>query len=233
MQSAPGARFERNELSHVPTPTRLLLVDDQPFVLAAWESRLARCPEVQVIGAATSGPDALLAAARLRPDIVLLDLRMPGMDGVATLASLREHCPEIPVIMWTVSDQEGDLADCILAGAAGYLLKDCSLELLRKTIRSAGEGSICVPRELIQRIVARSARASWERAPAADSLSTREREVLQLIVNGYSTQGIAEELSITTATIKKHIHNILVKLGVSDRTQATITALRLGIATLR
>ena len=210
-------------------PTRVLLVDDQPFFLDALESRLTKSPEIQVVGRAGSGEEALEATLRTQPDVVLMDLRMPGMGGHAAVAQLKLRHPTLPVVVLTVSESEQDLLEAVLAGAAGYLTKGCDNAVLVRAIRALEDGASMLPSALLQKAL-RSVCAPVSAPKLADPLTERETEVLQLLAKGLQTQEICDRLSISRPTTKKHIHNIIRKLSVSDRTQAVLAAIRLGLA---
>jgi DNA-binding NarL/FixJ family response regulator len=205
---------------------RLLIVDDHPVVRDGLRGMLERQPDFEVVGEAGDGKEALSSAERLKPDIVLMDLRMPIMDGVTALGEIKTRQPQIQVLVLTTYDSDADILPAIEAGAAGYLLKDSSREDLYEGIRAAARGETVLAPTVAARLVGRM------RMPADDQLSSREVEVLQLVAEGASNSDIAAQLHISQATVKSHLVNIFGKLGVSDRTAAVTAALRRGILRL-
>ena len=205
---------------------RLLIVDDHPVVRDGLRGMLERQPDFEVVGEAGDGKEALSSAEILKPDIVLMDLRMPVMDGVAALGEIKTRQPQIQVLVLTTYDSDADILPAIEAGAAGYLLKDSSREDLYDGIRAAARGETVLAPAVAARLVGRM------RMPADDQLSSREVEVLQLVAEGASNSDIAAQLHISQATVKSHLVNIFGKLGVSDRTAAVTAALRRGILRL-
>jgi DNA-binding NarL/FixJ family response regulator len=205
---------------------RLLIVDDHPVVRDGLRGMLERQPDFEVVGEAGDGKEALSSAERLKPDIVLMDLRMPIMDGVTALGEIKTRQPQIQVLVLTTYDSDADILPAIEAGAAGYLLKDSSREDLYDGIRAAARGETVLAPTVAARLVGRM------RMPADDQLSSREVEVLQLVAEGASNSDIAAQLHISQATVKSHLVNIFGKLGVSDRTAAVTAALRRGILRL-
>lgn len=202
-------------------------------MLDAIESRLLKSDEVTVVGRASSGEEALQQVGRLSPDLVLTDLNMPGMGGLATIRKLKEDFPGVAVIVLTVSESREHLLDAVLAGAAGYLTKDTRPELLLDAIRAIGEGASILPTDLLRNSVeslrGKNAPSRSSPAPLKEPLTERESEVLALLAQGYPNKDIGEALTIVEATVKKHVHNIIRKLEVSDRTQAVVTSIRLGL----
>lgn len=205
---------------------RLLIVDDHPVVRDGLRGMLEHQPDFEVVGEAGDGRQAVDSAERLRPDIVLMDLRMPVMDGVAALGEIKTRQPQIQVLVLTTYDSDADILPAIEAGASGYLLKDSSREDLYDGIRAAARGETVLAPAVAARLVGRM------RTPADDQLSSRELEVLQLVAEGASNSDIAAQLHISQATVKSHLVNIFGKLGVSDRTAAVTAALRRGILRL-
>ena len=205
---------------------RLLIVDDHPVVRDGLRGMLERQPDFEVVGDAGDGREAVRLTERLKPDIVLMDLRMPEMDGVTALGEIKEQNPQVQVLVLTTYDSDADILPAIEAGAAGYLLKDSSREELYDGIRTAARGETVLAPKVAARLVGRM------RAPAEEQLSSREVEVLQLVAVGESNSEIAKQLHISQATVKSHLVNIFGKLGVSDRTAAVTTALRKGILRL-
>jgi len=205
---------------------RLLIVDDHPVVRDGLRGMLESQQDFEVVGEAGDGSEAVRMVENLNPDIVLMDLRMPVMDGVTALGEIKANNPEVQVLVLTTYDSDADILPAIEGGAAGYLLKDSSKEELYDGIRAAARGETVLAPAVAARLVGRM------RAPAEEKLSSREVEVLQLVAEGASNSEIAQQLHISQATVKSHLVNIFRKLGVSDRTAAVTMALRKGILRL-
>ncbi|MDW8479234.1 MAG: response regulator transcription factor [Xanthomonadales bacterium] len=211
-------------------PIRVLLVDDQTLVRQGIRGLLALAEDIEVVGEAADGEEALAAIAALAPDVVLLDLRMPRMDGIAVLRALAARGAVPPTVILTTFDDEELVLAGIAAGARGYLLKDTSLEELVAAIRTvAAGGSALRPlstRGLRERLAGVGrAFAGLERP---DELTEREAEILRLMASGFSNKEIARLLKVAEGTVKNHVSNILSKLGVRDRTRAVLRAIELG-----
>lgn len=214
-------------------PIRILLVDDQELFREGLRMLLATQADVEVVGEAGDGEEALREAARLRPDVVLMDLRMPLLDGVTATRRLRAVQPGSRVIALTTFDDDEYVFDALRAGAVGYLLKDVSSRKLFEAVRAAACGESVLQPSVAARVVAEFARLA-ERAPSpaaplAEPLSERERQVLRLVADGATNRDIAARLYITPGTVKNHVTSILGKLGVSDRTQAALRARELHL----
>ena len=205
---------------------RLLIVDDHPVVRDGLRGMLESQPDFEVVGEAGNGREAVREAKNSSPDIVLMDLRMPEMDGVAALREIKKHSPQVQVLMLTTYDSDADILPAIESGAAGYLLKDSSRRELYDGIRAAARGETVLAPKVAARLVGRM------RTPTEEQLSSREVEVLQLVAEGQSNSEIAQQLHISQATVKSHLVNIFGKLGVSDRTAAVTAALRRGVLRL-
>lgn len=205
-------------------PIRILLVDDQTLFREGLRTLLSSQHDLEVVGEAGDGEEALREAARLRPDVVLMDLRMPLLDGVAATRRLRDVQPACRVIALTTFDDEY-VFEALRAGAVGYLLKDVSALKLFEAVRAVARGESFLHPSVAAKVVAEFVRVSGPApAPLAEALSERERQVLRLLAEGATNREIAARLCITPGTVKNHVTSILGKLGVNDRTQAALKA---------
>jgi len=216
------------------SPIRVLLVDDQALFREGLRTLLGMQPELVVVGEAANGEEALRLAARLDPQVVLMDLRMPVLDGVTATRRLHEAQPDCRVIVLTTFDDDEYVFEGLRAGAVGYLLKDVPSEKLVEAIRAAAGGESFLQPSVAAKVVAEFARlaeqASAKPAPTlAEPLSERELEVLRLVARGASNKEIAGALFIAEGTVKNHLTSILGKLGARDRTQALLKAQELGL----
>jgi len=203
---------------------RIVVVDDQAVVRQGFVSLINTVADMEVIAEGTNGQQAIDLYREHRPDIMLIDLRMPVLSGVEAIAAIRREFPGARIIVLTTFDGDEDIYRSLQAGAQGYLLKDVFFEDLEEAIRKVHSGSKKIPAVVAERLA--------ERMSGSD-LTGRELEVLQQIVAGRSNKEIGTQLNISEATVKSHINNILSKLGVSDRTQAATTALQRGIVHLK
>lgn len=219
-------------------PIRVVLVDDQTLVRQGIRSLLAIAGGVEVVGEAADGVDALPLIDRARPDLVLLDLRMPRLDGIGTLRALREAAtperPAPPVLVLTTFDDDEAVLGALREGARGYLLKDVTLEQLVSAIETVAGGGRLVQPAVTAALLDRLAGTGpllGQGAPslAAPALTERELEVLRLVAAGYSNREVATALHLAEGTVKNHVSNVLLKLGVRDRTRAVLRALELGL----
>ncbi len=203
-------------------PIRVLLVDDHAVVRSGLAAFLLAYDDLELVGEAGSGEEALQQCARQPPDVVLMDLMMPGMNGVMTTQHLRSHHPHVQVIALTSFPEEDLVQGALRAGAISYLLKNVSADELAAAIRAAHAGRATLAPEATRALV-----EAAHRPPApGDGLTAREREVLALMVEGLHNQEIAERLVVSRSTIKTHVSNILAKLGVGSRAEAIALALR-------
>jgi DNA-binding NarL/FixJ family response regulator len=203
-----------------------LIADDHPVVRDGLRGMLESQADFEVVGEAEDGAQAIQLAAELKPEIVLMDLRMPVVDGVTAIREIKGSQAESQILVLTTYDSDADILPAIEAGATGYLLKDSSREELYGAIRATARGETVLAPTVAARLVGRM------RAPAEEKLSTRELEVLQLVAEGASNKEIASSLHISQATVKSHLIHIFGKLGVSDRTAAVTVALQRGIMRL-
>ncbi|MBB2909949.1 DNA-binding NarL/FixJ family response regulator [Streptosporangium becharense] len=204
---------------------RVMIVDDHPVVREGLRGMLEADPGITVVGEAASGDEAVVRAGDLTPDVILMDLRMPGGDGVSAVSRILVNRPGSRVIVLTTYETDADIVRAVEAGAAGYLLKDTSRADLLAAIVSAARGETVLSPSVATRLVTRM------RAPAAESLSPRESEVLSLVARGLTNSEIGRALFISETTVKTHLLRVFGKLGVSDRTAAVTTALDRGLLT--
>jgi DNA-binding NarL/FixJ family response regulator len=214
-------------------PVRVLLVDDQALFREALATLLEVRPEIHVVGEAGNGDAALRQAADLRPDVVLMDLHMPVLDGIAATRRLRVEQPGIRVLALTTFDDDEDVFAALRAGAVGYLLKDVTGDRLVEALLAAARGESVLQPSVAARVVARFAElpdaAPRRSQPLVVPLSERELGVLRLLAEGGSNREIAAALFLAEGTVKNHVTNVLAKLGARDRTQAALRARGLGL----
>ena len=205
-----------------PKRIRVMLVDDHAVVRSGLSAFLMVYPDLEMVGEAESGEDAVSRVGLLQPDVILMDLMMPGMDGVATTRAIKQKYPGIQVVVLTSFKEEGMVQGALQAGALGYLLKNASATELSAAIRSAYAKRMTLSSEAAQVLV----QATTQTVPAGDDLTEREREVLALMVEGLNNGEIAERLVVSPSTVKFHIANIFNKLGVDNRVGAVTLALQ-------
>jgi DNA-binding NarL/FixJ family response regulator len=215
---------------------RVLLVDDQALVRAGFRMILDAEPDIEVVGEATDGYGAIDSAKRLHPDVVLMDIRMPNLDGIAATRRIVEGSAERParVLMLTTFDLDEYVYDALRAGASGFLLKDVPAEQLVAGIRVVAQGDALLAPSVTRRLIvefSKTAPARGSRPSGLDELTAREEEVLKLIARGMSNAEIAAELIVSETTVKTHVARVLMKLGVRDRVQAVVLAYESGLVT--
>ena len=217
---------------------RVLLADDHPVVRAGLRTMLESDPKIEVVGEVGSGEEAVESVALLEPQVVLMDIRMPGMNGMEATRRIKSARPGIGVIVLTMYDSEMYVVEAIRAGAAGYLVKDSSRELLCHAIHAVADGGTMVRSTLLRRAThgllhvpeAPMGDADGSAPTSPERFTPRELDVVRLVAQGFPNKRIAHELSLAEVTVKKHVQSIIGKLGVSDRTHAAIMAVRLGLA---
>jgi DNA-binding NarL/FixJ family response regulator len=207
------------------TPVKLLIADDHPVVRDGLSSMFAREPGFEVLGEAADGSEAVRLAQALQPDVILMDLRMPGTDGVTAIAELARRGVTARVLVLTTYDTDSHVLPAIEAGATGYLLKDAPRAELIRAVHAAARGQAVLSPSVATRLMSRV------RTPAVEPLSQRELEVLELVAAGNTNREAAAALFISEATVKTHLLNIYAKLGVSDRTAAVAAAFNRGLLT--
>jgi DNA-binding NarL/FixJ family response regulator len=204
----------------------MVVADDHPVVREGLRAVLDSEPDVEVVGEASNGSEALCLVGSLHPDLVLMDLQMPEMDGVAAIRRIRRRYDDVNVLVLTTYDTDSDITRAVEAGATGYLLKDASRDELMRAIHLAARGESVLSPQVASRVLGRM------RAPTEEALSTREVEVLLEVADGLSNKEVGRALHISEATVKTHLLHIFAKLGVEDRTAAVTIALERGIIRL-
>lgn len=206
---------------------QVVLVDDHAVVRQGLKLFLSLDPEIKVIGEAANGEEAITQAQTLMPDVIVMDLMMPVMDGITAIRQLRRQQPEIEIIALTSTLEEHKVNGAIEAGAISYMLKDASSDMLADAIHAAARGEVRLHPEAAKRLI-----RDFRGVDMRESLTPKETIVLQLIAHGYSNKDIAKDQSVSEATVKTHVSRLLSKLGLDSRTQAALYALQQGIASL-
>jgi DNA-binding NarL/FixJ family response regulator len=222
-------------------PVRLIIADDHYLVRSGYRSMLASEPDLEVVGEAENGKEAVKLCRELRPDLVLMDVRMPEMDGLEATRDIRGELPTTSILMVTTHENPEYLLEALRAGAAGYVLKDAPKRRLIDAIRRVANGETPLNQELAVRLIRQLADETKQKTEpppepekrqepsCLESLTPRELEVLRLLAQGQSNPQIAGNLVISRGTVKVHVQHIMAKLGVSDRTQAVVRAIDLGL----
>jgi DNA-binding NarL/FixJ family response regulator len=216
---------------------KVLLVDDHPVVREGLRTMLSTASDIEVVAEACDGLEAIEKVNESCPDVVLMDLRMPNLDGLEATKRIKSQSSSPAIIVLTICDNDAYIVDAVRAGAGGYLLKDTSRDLLIHAIHAVTSGGMLVKTSLLREAMLNLAGAGGAKQPKSQSadaaqleeLTRREREVLRLVVLGRSNKEIGLELCISEDTAKKHVQTIMLKLGVSDRTQAAVKAVRAGM----
>ena len=204
---------------------QVLIADDHSVVRQGLRMFLSSDPELEIVGEARDGAEAVRLARQLRPDVVLMDLLMPVMDGIAATAAIRREAPDTEVVALTSVLEDAAVVDAVRAGAIGYLLKDTDAHELRRAIKAAAAGQV----QLSPQAAARLLREVRTPEKTSEPLTERETDVLRLLAQGQSNKEIARGLHIAEQTVKTHVSHVLDKLGVSSRTQAALYAIRVGL----
>ena len=223
------------------SPAHILLADDHALIREGIQAMLESEPDLEVIGEATNGQEALEICRELCPELVLMDVRMPIMDGLEATRKIKRECPETSVLMVTTYESSDYLFEAIKSGAAGYVLKNVTKPQLSNAIRRTLGGESPLNQELAMEMLRRFAVEEESvaelhskpkvpsRQPLEEPLTDRELEILQYVMQGFTNHEIAQRLVISTGTVKHHVRHIIAKLGVSDRTQAAVRAIELGL----
>jgi DNA-binding NarL/FixJ family response regulator len=238
--------MQGEEQSREGTPPRIVVADDHPLFRSALLQILSKPSDLEVVGEASDGREALELCRKLRPDLVLMDVRMPQMDGLTATRAIKQEFPDTAVLIVTTFEDPDYLLEAIQSGAAGYVLKSATPQEIIEAVRGVLSGESPLSSELsallLRRLVAERQQRSPEDVtaarrppekrpvpPLAESLAPREAEVLRLLACGHTNQQIARNLFISTSTVKKYVHGVIGKLGVSDRVQAAVRAVELGL----
>ncbi len=206
---------------------RVLIVDDHPVTRDGLRTALSTSRDIDIVGEASTGEQAVELIPELTPDVVFMDVRMPGMGGIEATRALREVAPDTKVILFTVDESRAAIAEAIQAGVSGYLLKDSSAEELVNAARLALEGKAVIHPKLTRAFIEEVHLV--DRTPSEAQLSKRETEILQKVAYGATTKVVAQELGISPHTVKTHLERIFEKLGANDRAQAVAIAIRKGL----
>ena len=222
------------------SPARVLIADDHALLRSGMRAMLAGEPDIEVVGEAADGRQAVELCRELRPDLILMDVGMPGMDGMEATRRIKTENPAVSVLVVTAHPSPDYMLDAVRAGAAGYLLKTASRDEIFDAIRSVLRNELPLDRQLTAHLIQRLAREAapqgapaepiaGRRAESPDALTTREEQVLRLLAAGKTNRRIAQEMHLSLSTVKRHVERIIAKLGVSDRTQAAVQAAERGL----
>jgi len=211
----------------------VLVVDDSVLPRAAARTMLGTATGLRLVGEASSGAEALQAMGRFKPDLVLMDVHMPGMDGAATTTEIMAQYPHVKVIAWTVSESSDDLLRMMRAGCSGYVLKDVGPAELQRALWSAVRSESPVPRKMIPDVLRRvTEQTPLSQGAGTVALTSREMQILRGIAKGVPTKRLAQQLGLRAPSVETHLHNLIRKLNAANRGEAVSTALKVGIITL-
>ena len=210
----------------------MLVVDDSALPRAAARTMLSTASNLKLVGEASSGAEALEVIEKVKPDLILMDVHMPDMDGPATARSVLSRHPEIKVVAWTVSESSDDLLRMMQVGCSGYVLKDAGPGELQRALLSALRSESPVPRKMIPEVLRRVAESTPLSQSNVVPLTSREMQILRGIAKGHTTKRLAADLSLAAPSIETHLHNIFRKLSATNRGEAVSTALKVGLLTL-
>lgn len=210
---------------------RVVIADDHELARTGLRGMLTGEPDLEVVGEAATGQQAVTLCRRLRPDVALMDVRMPDLDGLAATRIIKEESPRTAVVMVTMHENPEYLLEALKAGASGYVLKDATHEEVLRTVRRVVDGEALLTPEIASRLLVRLVREKAAAPPPtpAVGLTSRERTVLRQVAQGWTNREIAADLHLSTGTVKVHVERILAKLGVSHRTQAAVRAVEMGL----
>ena len=209
---------------------RVLIADDRPIFRAGVQGMLRDFPEIDIVGEAMTGREAVERSRRLKPDVILMDLNMPEMGGIAATRAIKEENPDRVVLALTISEAEEDIVEMVAAGASGYVLKDVDPASLARSIQDAHAGHFQLDDQLTRRVIVRlGSTLRRSRRPLAEPLTERETQILRMVVQGMSNKAIANRLGLGEGTIKSHLRNIYRKLQVRTRAEAAAQAVQLDI----
>jgi len=232
MSGDSGASGEADDARPVPDPIRVLIVDDHALFRRGLEMVLAEESDIELVGEASDGAEAVDKAGEALPDVVLMDIRMPRSSGIEACRAMKEETPSAKIVMLTISDEEEDLFEAIRAGASGYLLKDIPYDEVADVVRAVHGGQSLINPSMAAKLLTefaalakRDGEERTQRVPAP-RLTDREMEVLRLVARGMNNRDIAKELFISENTVKNHVRNILEKLQIHSRMEAVMVAVR-------
>jgi DNA-binding NarL/FixJ family response regulator len=209
---------------------RVLIADDRPIFRAGVQGMLRDFPEIDIVGEAMTGREAVERSRRLKPDVILMDLNMPEMGGIAATRAIKEENPDRVILALTVSEAEEDIVEMVAAGASGYVLKDVDPASLARSIQDAHAGHFQLDDALTRRVIVRlGSTLKRSRRPLAEPLTERETQILRMVVEGMSNKAIASRLGLGEGTVKSHLRNIYRKLQVRTRAEAAAHAVQLDI----